>query len=181
MEGKFIEADITAISTNGIGIGGKGEDPGAIVEFDIADFEFFGEGGGMIIMEDGKLKVVGAIRDNGFGVVKELAEVEAGLDIFESGGLIFGSEEVVAAGEVEAFEDVFEGIGEGPADADGFFGQTEAGTVVDPGVLVGEKGHGDGKYLTLQISDFRGGIRLVGHIGRFGRIGRAGQNFRGRI
>ena len=45
--------------------------------------------------------------------------------VFEGAGIIFGGEEVIAVFEVEAFADVFESVGKGPADADGFFGEGE--------------------------------------------------------
>ena len=47
------------------------------------------------------------------------------LHVFEGGGIIFGGEEVIAFFEAEPFADVFKGIGVSPADADGFFGESE--------------------------------------------------------
>lgn len=43
--GEFIEAHIAAIDGHGIGIGGKGDNTRAVLEFDVTDFNFFGERG----------------------------------------------------------------------------------------------------------------------------------------
>ena len=43
MFGKFIETDIAAVNGHGVGIGRKSDDARAIIEFDIADFDFFCE------------------------------------------------------------------------------------------------------------------------------------------
>ena len=61
--------------------------------------------------------------DDGAGEVEEFGELVALAHVFEGAGIVFGGEEVIAVCEAEAFADVFEGVGVGPADADGFFGE----------------------------------------------------------
>src|SRR5438093_607345 len=39
MFGEFIQADVAAVNGHGAGVGGEGEDAGAVVEFDDADFD----------------------------------------------------------------------------------------------------------------------------------------------
>ncbi len=45
MEGEFVEADVAAIGAQGVRVGTEREDSGTVVEFDVADFEVFGEAG----------------------------------------------------------------------------------------------------------------------------------------
>jgi len=45
------------------------------------------------------------------------------LNVFEGAGVVFGGKEVIAFFMMETFADVFESVGEGPADADRLFGQ----------------------------------------------------------
>ena len=97
MESEFVEADVAAVSAQGMRVGAEGEDAGLVVEFDDADFEVFGEGGGFAVANDGDGLVLDAVGEDGFGEVVEFAETVAGLDVFEGGGLVFGGEEVVAA------------------------------------------------------------------------------------
>ena len=124
--GEFVEADIAAVDGHGVGVGGEGDDAGAVVEFDEADFDFVGEAGGLAVgIEAGNFEGVFAVAEDGAGEVEEAGEVVAVLHVFESGGVVFGGEEVIAVFEAEAFADVFEGVGVGPADADGFFGESE--------------------------------------------------------
>ena len=124
MLGEFVEADVAAIDGHGLGVGGKGDDAGAGVEFDDADFDFVGEAAGAAAgVEAGDLEGFFAAGEDGFGEVKEFGELPGELHVFEGGGIIFGGEEVIAFMEAEAFADVFEGVGVGPADADGFFGE----------------------------------------------------------
>src|SRR5205085_711632 len=47
MLGEFVEADISAIDGHSLWMGGKGEDAGFIIEFDVTDFDLFGEGSGL--------------------------------------------------------------------------------------------------------------------------------------
>ncbi len=124
--GEFVEANIAAIDGHGIGIGGESDDAGAVIEFDVADFDFLGGGGGMTVgIEAIDFEVVFAVRDDGAGEVEELGGGVGRLNVFEGAGVIFGGKEVIALFVTEAFADVFEGVAEGPADADGFFGESE--------------------------------------------------------
>ena len=66
-----------------------------------------------------------AVAEDGAGVAKHVGEVVDVFHVFQGAGPVFGDEEVIAIFEAEAFANVFEGIGEGPADADGFFGESE--------------------------------------------------------
>src|SRR5882762_3099882 len=79
------------------------------------------------------------MRDDGAGPIVELAELIAGGDVLDGGGLVFAGKEVVTPGMVETFADVLEGIGEGPADADRFFRETQRRVVENPAELVGEE------------------------------------------
>ena len=51
--GEFVEADIAAVNGHRVGVGGEGDDAGAVIEFDVADFDFFGEGMSVIPREIG--------------------------------------------------------------------------------------------------------------------------------
>jgi len=130
MFGEFIEADVAAVNGHGLRMGGEGNDAGAVVEFDVADFDFFGEGGpsrypSPRLTGRGKLQVIFAVRDDGAGDVEEFDEVAGEAHVFEGTGIIFSGEEVVAGREMQALANVFEGVGVGPTDADGFFGEGE--------------------------------------------------------
>jgi len=90
------------------------------------------------------------VADDCAGVPEHISEAVHLVHIFERAGPVACDKEVIAVGEAEAFADVFKSIGEGPADADGFFGECEDaffGFVerifgVDPGDLVlGEVAH----------------------------------------
>ncbi len=71
------------------------------------------------------------------GEIEELDEAEGELHIFEGAGPILGGEEVIAFGVVEAFADIFEGVGVGPADANGFFGEGEGLLALSVNEIVG--------------------------------------------
>ena len=98
---------------------------GAVVEFDEADFDFVGEAGGRPSGSRRGTFMQSRVGDDGAGEIVELGEVVAEAKVFEGAGIIFGGKEVVAIFKAEAFTNVFEGIGVGPADADGFFGKGE--------------------------------------------------------
>jgi len=74
-------------------------------------------------------------------------------------GVILRGKKVIAAFEPKPFADVFERIGVGPADADGFFGQRDGLLVLgvdglfglDPGNLVGHE----------MLGQPRGGVESV--------------------
>src|SRR5205085_9929475 len=103
------------------------------------DFEVFGEAGVLAVFVNGRFEVLDAVREHGTGAVVELAKLIAGSDVFNGGGLVFAGKKVIAAGVVEPFADIFEGVGKGPADTNGFFGQAERGIVENPAELVGEE------------------------------------------
>ena len=129
--GEFVQADIAAVDGHGLGVGGEGNDAGAVVEFDDADFDVFGEGGGMAeVVEAVEGEELFAVASDGAGEVEDFGELVALADVFEGAGIVFGGEEVVAVSEPEALADVFEGVGVGPADADGFFGEGDGLFVV---------------------------------------------------
>ena len=43
--GEFVEADVAAVNGHGLGMGGKSNDAGAVIEFDVTNFDFFCECG----------------------------------------------------------------------------------------------------------------------------------------
>jgi hypothetical protein len=65
------------------------------------------------------------MKDDSAGEVKEFSELVDLVHVFEGAGPILGGEEIIALFELEAFAHVFEGVGVGPADADGFFDEGE--------------------------------------------------------
>src|SRR5262249_4039379 len=88
MFGKFVEADIAAVNGHGVGVGGEGDNAGAVVVFDVADFDLFSEGGGPAIgVEAADLHVVFAMADDGAGEVENIGEVENEPHIFEGTGV----------------------------------------------------------------------------------------------
>jgi len=99
--------------------------------------------------------VILAVGDDGLGEVKELDEFFCGAHVFERARVVFGGKKVIAIVEAQSFDNVFESVGVGPADADGFFGESECLLLLivkllfgeDPGELVweeigGEEGFG---------------------------------------
>jgi hypothetical protein len=126
MPGEFVEADVTAVNRHGVGVGGESDDAGTVLEFDVADFDFFGEGSGMAFGVEGfDFDYVFAMAEDGAGETKHVGEIVNLIHVFESAGPIFGDEEVIAIGEAKTFADIFEAVAGAPADADGFFGQGE--------------------------------------------------------
>ena len=69
------------------------------------------------------LDVFLAVAGDGMGEIKDLGKGVTLADVFERAGIILGREKVIAVSEAEALADIFEGVGMGPADADGFFGE----------------------------------------------------------
>jgi hypothetical protein len=119
--GEFVEA---AVDGHGLGVGGEGNNSGAGVEFYDTDFDFLSEGGGAsVLVETRDFAVFFAVGEDGAGEVKKLGEAVNLIHVFEGPGEVFGSEEVVAFFEEEAFAHVFEAVAEGPANADRFFGE----------------------------------------------------------
>jgi hypothetical protein len=124
MFGEFVEADVAAINGHGLGVGGEGDDAGAVVELDHADFDLLGERAGAAAgVEARDFEVFFAAGDDGFGEVKEFDKGPGLLDVFESAGKVFGDEQVVALSEPKTLANVFEGVAERPANANGFFGE----------------------------------------------------------
>ena len=75
MFGEFVEADVAAVNGHGLGIGGEGDDAGAVVEFDEADFDFFGERGRPAVgIEAIDFEIVFAVGDDGAGEVEDFGE-----------------------------------------------------------------------------------------------------------
>src|SRR5690349_10607609 len=93
-------------------------------KLDHADLHVFGETRGTtLFVEAIDRDALFAVALDGAGEVEDLGELVALADVLEGAGIIFGGEEIIAVLEPEAFADIFERIGVGPADADGFFGQ----------------------------------------------------------
>ena len=63
--------------------------------------------------------------DDGFCEIADVGKFFCDAHVFEGAGVIFGGEEVIAIFEAQSFADIFEGVGVGPADADGFFSEGE--------------------------------------------------------
>ena len=139
MEREFVEADVAAIRAEGVRIRTEGENAGAVVELDVADFEVFGEAGVLAVLKDGDFPVFDAMGEDRFGVVEELAELVAGIHIFDRSRLVFAGKEIVAARVAQSLANILKGVGESPTDADGFFGEAQRGIIEDPAELVGEK------------------------------------------
>ena len=118
VERKFIEADVAAVSAERMRVRAEGENAGAVVEFDVADFEIFGETGVLTVFEHRDFPILDAMGEDRFGVIEELAELVAGVHIFDGGCLVFAGEEIVASGMAQSLPNIFEGVGEGPTDAD---------------------------------------------------------------
>ena len=166
VKSEFVEADVTTEGAESMRVRAEGNDPGAIVEFDVADFEFFGEAGVLAISEDRCSPVFNTVRKDAPGVIEELAELVAGVDVFDGGCLVFAGEKVIAARMEQTEADVFEGVSEGPTDADGFFGEAQGGVVEDPVELVreedaserfsGEEGEGDGREGHRTVKGLKG-------------------------
>jgi len=150
--GKFVEADVAAVNGHGLRVGGEGDDARAVIEFDDANFDVFGETGWPAMMVEAiNGEIFFAVTGNRAGEVKNLGELVALADVFESAGIIFGGKQIITVLKPEAFANVFEGVGVGPADANGFFGESDGlpALVVDgffglnPGDLVRQKMFGE--------------------------------------
>src|SRR5262249_51451466 len=149
----LVEADVAAINGHGLGVGREGDDARAVVETDVAHLEFVGEGGGAAAAaRAANLKVIFAMGDDGFGESEEVRVVVGEPDVLDGTGVIFGGEEIVTIGEAEALADVFEGVGPGETDADGFFAEyeglefsgVESVFGENPGELMGHEVIGEG-------------------------------------
>jgi len=122
--GEFVQTNVAAVNGHGLRMGGEGDDAGTVVEFDGAHFDFLGEAGGAAFgVKAFDFNVLFSVRDDAAGEVKELGEFIDLLHVFQSAGPVFGGEKVIAFLKAKAFAHVFEAVGVGPADADGFFGE----------------------------------------------------------
>ena len=89
--------------------------------------------------------------DDGTGEIEYICELVALDHVLEGAGIVFGRKQVVAVFEPKAFADVFEGVGVGPTDTDGFFSERDGlpALIVDgffglnPGDLVREEVFGE--------------------------------------
>ena len=125
VESEFIEADVTTVSAQSMRVGAEGNDAGTVIEFDVADFEVFGEAGVSSIFVNWHFPILDAVREDAFGVVEQLAELVAGADVFDGGRLVFAGEEIIAARMAKTFANVFKSVSKAPADADVFFSETQ--------------------------------------------------------
>jgi len=124
MFGEFVEANIAAVNGHGLGIGGESDDTGTVVELDDTDFDLLDDAGGTAMaveLVDGQGFL--AVGKYCSAEIKDFGEFVTLANVFEGAGVIFGGEEIIAVFEPEPFADVFESIGVGPADTDGFFGE----------------------------------------------------------
>src|SRR5206468_215191 len=121
---EFVEADVAGVNGHSARVGRESNNARAIVELNKADLYLIGEAGGFAIgIETGNGKVIFTVRDDGAGEIEQLGEAVTQAHEFDGGGIIFGGKEIIAFFEAEPFTDVFETIGKGPADANGFFSQ----------------------------------------------------------
>ena len=126
MFGKFVQADVAAVNGHGLGVGGEGDNAGAVIEFDVTDFDFFsGRSGSAFGIEQVDFEVIFAVRDDGTSVVEKFGGGVGRMDVLESAGIVFGDEEIIALFVTKTFADIFEAVAKGPADADRFFGKSK--------------------------------------------------------
>ena len=119
MFGEFIEANIAAIDGHGLRMRRESANGGAVVEFDVAHFQFVGEARRMALLIEAR-DFVGflAIGDDETSGIEKISHLSAQAHVLEGALIIFG-----AIFKAEAFADIFESVGIGPADADGFFSE----------------------------------------------------------
>ena len=121
---EFVEADVAGVNGHSTRVGGESNNTRAVIEFNKADLYFIGEAGGFAIgIKSGHGKVIFTVRNDGAGEIEQLGEAVTQAHEFDGGGIIFGGKEVIAFFEAKPFTDIFETIGEGPADANGFLSQ----------------------------------------------------------
>jgi len=65
------------------------------------------------------------VGDDGLGEVVDASELVGDTHVLECARVVFRCEEVVATSKAKALADIFESVSVGPADADGFFGESE--------------------------------------------------------
>ena len=91
-----------------------------------------------MVVEARDFEVFFAVRDDAAGDVEDFSEFFALAHVFEGAGVVFGGEKVIAVFVVESFANVFEGVGVGPADADGFFCEDDGLFALGVEVFFGE-------------------------------------------
>ena len=124
MFGEFIEANIAAIDGHGLRMRRESANGGAVVEFDVAHFQFVGEARRMALLIEAR-DFVGflAVGDDETSGIEKISHLSAQAHVLEGALIIFGGKEIIAIFKAEAFADIFESVGIGPADADGFFSE----------------------------------------------------------
>ena len=138
MFGEFVEADVAAINGHGVRAGGKGDDPGPVIEFDVADFDFFsGRSGTAFGIEQVDFEVIFAVRDDSAGVVEKFGGGMGRMDVLESAGIVFGDEEIIAFLVSKTFADIFEAVAKSPAYANRFFGESKGLLALSMEIVIG--------------------------------------------
>ena len=138
MLGEFVEADVAAVNGHGVRVGGKGDDPGSVIEFDVTDFDFFrGRSGTAFRIEQVDSKVIFAVRDDGASVVEKFGGGMGRMDVLESAGIVFGDEEIIAFLVSKTFADIFEAVAKSPAYANRFFGESKSLLALSVEVVIG--------------------------------------------
>ena len=126
MFGEFVDTDIAAVNRHGLGMSGESDDARAVVEFDIADFDFFLERSWAAIRTDTiYLKEVFAVRNDGASEFEEVSKLVGKAHVFDGAGIIFGGQKIIAFREAETFANIFEGVAVSPADPNGLFADGE--------------------------------------------------------
>src|SRR3954452_3791294 len=94
---EFVEANVAAVNGHGMRIGGEGDNAGAIIEFDIADLDFLGDGSRFAIrVEAIDFEIIFTVRNNGAGEVEKLGGGLGQVNVFHGALIIFGGEEIIA-------------------------------------------------------------------------------------
>ncbi len=135
---EFVEADVAAINGHGVRVGGKGDDAGPVIEFDVTYFDFLGGRSGTTFgIEQVDFEVIFAVRDDGASVVEKFGGGVGRMDVLESAGIVFGDEEIIAFLVSKTFADIFEAVAKSPADADRFFGESKGLLALSVEVVIG--------------------------------------------
>src|SRR5438105_14808234 len=101
MFGEFVDTNVAAVNGHGVRVRGEGNDTGAVLEFDVADLDFLGEG------SRAPLGIEGRYFDEFFAVTQDRARVahHTGdcinlVRVFERAGRGFGVKAVIAVRNV---------------------------------------------------------------------------------
>ena len=128
MLGELVEADVAGVNGHGLRVGGEGQNARAVIKFDDAHFDFISKTGGVTFGIKARQLLRGfAVRDDEASDVEKVEDAFAEVHVFESAGVIFGDEEVIALFEAKPFADIFKSVGEGPTNANGLFGECKGG------------------------------------------------------